>query len=79
MDLASWNYGAFKLYLLSLSPEERSQRVAEKQASLMKYRKHLILLEQSLSGYEQQNARGMMQVSGDLEELKAMEQELQNL
>ena len=45
----------------------------------MRYRKHLVQLEQSLGGHEQRDARDMMQAGGDLDALNRMEQEMQNL
>lgn len=79
IDLVTWNFPSFKLSLLALSPAEQEQRVAAKKASLMQYRKQLVLLEQSLSGYEQQDARDMMQASGDMDALTRVEQEIQTL
>lgn len=79
LDLVTWNYPSFKMSLLTLSPKEQAEQVATKQASLMRYRKHLVQLEQSLAGAEQAEARTMMQAGGDLDALAQVEQEIQTI
>ncbi|PIV90036.1 hypothetical protein COW46_04030 [Candidatus Gracilibacteria bacterium CG17_big_fil_post_rev_8_21_14_2_50_48_13] len=79
LDLVGWNYQAFKFHLLTLPPEEQKRLTDAKHVSLMEYRKHLVRLEQSLSGHEQGDAKNFMQTSGEISTLDAIEDQLTSL